>query len=386
MQGEIGTRTEFRDLGSWFTESRERGEGSEALAADTGGLSLRERNDLGPGLVRIGRDARSYYLLGYVPSNRKADGRFRAIEVKVAREGIKLRARRGYYAAGGSDKPASPADGRDAAIQRALDAPFDLAEVPLRAISDVLGLAEPGKASVRVTVEADVRGFAFSEKAGTARDTLEFLLLVAREDTGEFSRYDQQFAMSLRPETKARYERDGFPITREVRLAPGRYQAKVVARDRNSGRIGSLTHAFDVPALAGLRVSSLALTDRLQQPASGAAPLPEGTARRQFAPAGTLHCRFEVYGAAPDKSSGRPNVSAGFSIRRSDGRLLVAAPESPLQPGADGSLARRFGVPLDGAPPGAYEVIVVVTDLAAGQAAEAREPFVIGVGGPGSGE
>jgi hypothetical protein len=34
-------------------------------------------------------------------------------------------------------------------------------------------------------------------------------------------------------------------------------------------------------------------------------------------------------------------------------------------------------VPLDGAPPGHYEAIVVVTDLAAGAAAEAREPFVI---------
>ncbi len=384
MQGEIGTRTEFRDLGSWFTESRERGAGSMALATDTGGFSLHDRNDLGPGLVRIGRDARSYYLLGYVPANRKADGRFRTIEVRAAREGIKLRSRRGYYAPGGGDKPATPADGRDAAIQRALDAPFDLAELPLRAISDGLGPAEHGKASVRVTVVADVRGIAFTEMGGTARDTLEFLLLVAREDTGEFSRFDQQFEMSLRPETKARYERTGFPITREIRLAPGRYQAKVVARDRNSGRIGSLTHAFEVPALGSLRVSSLALTDRLQETANGGSPLPEVTARRAFAAAGTLHCRFEVYGAAPDKSSGQSNVSAGFSIRRSDGRLLVAVPESPLKAAADGSLARRFGVPLGGAPPGAYEVIVVVTDLAAGQTAEAREPFVIG--GPGSGE
>ena len=88
---------------------------------------------------------------------------------------------------------------------------------------------------MRLTVEVDVRGFAFADKGGTARDTLEFLLIVAREDTGEFSRFDQQFDMNLRPETKARYERTGFPITREVPLAPGRYQARIVARDRNSG-------------------------------------------------------------------------------------------------------------------------------------------------------
>ncbi len=36
------------------------------------------------------------------------------------------------------------------------------------------------------------------------------------------------------------------------------------------------------------------------------------------------------------------------------------------------------GIPLEGAPPGHYQVIVVVTDLAAGRSAEAREPFEIG--------
>jgi hypothetical protein len=105
--------------------------------------------------------------------------------------------------------------------------------------------------------------------------------------------------------------------------------------------------------------------------------VPEPTARRQFAPSGTLHCRFEVYGAGADEASGRPSVTAGFSVRRSDGRFLVALPETALLPAADGSLARSLGISLEGAPPGSYEAIVVVTDLAAGRSAEAREPFVI---------
>jgi len=380
MSAEIGTRTEFRDLGSWFTESRERGEGSEALAADTGGFSLRDRNDLAAGLARIGRESRSYYLLGYTPSNRKSDGRFRTIEVKVARDGVAVRARRGYYAPGGNGKGKEAVEGRDVAIQRALDAPFDLAAVPLRAIADILGEKEPGKAAVRLTVEADVRSFAFTEKGGTARDKLELLLLVAREDTGEFTRFDQQFEMSLRPETRARYEREGFPITRELALAPGRYQARIVVRDGNGGAVGSLLHEFEVPDLAGLRVSSVALAAGSREEKGDRGPEP--TARRQFAPAGILHCHFEVYGAGTDRASGGPKVTAGFSIRRSDGRFLAAMPETPLQAASDGTLGRSLGVPLDGAPPGQYEAIVVVTDLAAGKATEAREAFVIGGSGP----
>jgi hypothetical protein len=36
-----------------------------------------------------------------------------------------------------------------------------------------------------------------------------------------------------------------------------------------------------------------------------------------------------------------------------------------------------MGASLDGAPAGGYEMIVVATDLVAGQAAEIREPFEI---------
>ena len=379
MEGEVGTRTEFRDLGSWMTEARERGEGSRALAADTGGLSLADTNDLAGALARIGRESRSYYLLGYTPSNKAADGRFRRIEVKVARPGLVVRARRGYYAPGPPDakKASRPAEGRDAALQRALDAPFDLSDVPLRAIADVGPSREAGKATVRLLVEADVRGFAFAEESGVARDTLELLLLVAREDTGEFTRFDHQFEMSLRPETRARYERDGFPIVREMPLAPGRYQARAVVRDRNGGRTGSVLHEFEVPPLDGLRVSSVELTDRAGEAKPGAVAAPVPTARRQFAPTGTLHVAFEVYGASKDAKTGAPSVTAGFSIRRADGRFLVAMPETPLLPGKDGALARRLGLPIDGAPPGSYEAIVVVTDLAAGRSAEQREAFVI---------
>jgi hypothetical protein len=374
LQADSGAPVDFNDLGSTLTEARERSEGSEALAEDTGGFSVRNDNDLKGGIARIARESASYYLLGYAPSNKKADGRFRKIEVKVAREGAKVRARRGYYAPGGPQAAKAAPESRDAAIQRAVDSPFDLADVPLRATAHVLGEGEPGKTRVFVTAEADIRGLAFEERGGAATDTLELMLVVAERETGEFHRFDQQFQMSFRPETRARYARSWFPITREVPLAAGAYQARIVVRDKNSGRLGTLTHDFDVPVATGLRVSTPILSDRLREPATGG---PELVARRTFVPAGLLHGRFEVYGAAKDGKTGATNVTAGFSIRRADGRFLTATPETPLSPGPDGGLVRTFGVPVDGAPPGRYELIVVVTDAVAGAVAEAREAFEI---------
>jgi VWFA-related protein len=374
VQADSGVPTDFNDLGSTLEESREQSEGSESLAADTGGFSVRD-NDLLGGLERIGRESTSYYLLGYKPAEVRADGRFRKIEVTVGREGARVRARRGYYAPDAADKTRRVEAG-DAALQRAVNSPFELADVPLRATTHVFGEAAPGKSAVLLTAEADIRGVAFATRGGTAKDTLELLLVVTNRESAEFYRFDQQFEMSFRAETRARYEATWFPITRKLELVPGSYQAKIIVRDHNAGRLGSLTHDFDVAAPDGLRLSTPILSDRVREETPGAR-VPEPIARRTFAPSGVLHCHFEVYGAATDPKTGEPDVTAGFAIRRSDGRFLTAMPETPLRAGPDGSLARTFGTPLEGAPPGRYEMIVLVTDVAAGRATEAREPFVI---------
>jgi VWFA-related protein len=43
-------------------------------------------------------ELRSQYTLGYTPTNRARDGKFRKVRVKVKRKGLKVQARRGYYA------------------------------------------------------------------------------------------------------------------------------------------------------------------------------------------------------------------------------------------------------------------------------------------------
>ncbi len=382
LQADNQARVNFNDLGATLTEGHERSDGAVSLAADTGGFSIENQNDLGGAIARIARESASYYLLGYAPTDKRADGRFHKIQVKVAGSGRTVRARRGYYAPGDpKGAPPKPPEPRDAAIQRAIDSPFDLAEVPLRATAHVFGEGEPGKVRVVLTAEADIAHLAFDDGGGVSRDQLETMLVVADRGTGEFFRFDQQFDMKFRPETRARYARTWFPIHREISLAPGAYQARIVARDKNGGRVGSLTHDFDVPGIVGLRISTPILSDSLQDDA-GAVRSPELIARRTFAPAGLLHCRFEVVGAAKDPQTGAPRVTAGSSIRRSDGKFLAVAPETPLKPAPDGALARTQGTPLDGAPTGSYELIVVVTDLVAGQVAETRAPFEIRTAAP----
>jgi VWFA-related protein len=71
--------------------------GSETLAKETGGFTITNTNDLAAGMRRIAAETRSYYLIGYDPT-KEPDGRFRKIRVRVSRKGVRVRARRGYYA------------------------------------------------------------------------------------------------------------------------------------------------------------------------------------------------------------------------------------------------------------------------------------------------
>jgi VWFA-related protein len=66
-----------------------------SLATETGGRAILNGNDVKPDLVRIANDLRSYYSLGYTPA-RSGDGRVHAIEVKVKREGVRVRNRTTY--------------------------------------------------------------------------------------------------------------------------------------------------------------------------------------------------------------------------------------------------------------------------------------------------
>ena len=68
------------------------------LSEETDGRAIVNRNDLVPGLQQMMRDSSAYYLLGYTSAQSPTDGRFHEIEVRVKREDVRVRSRKGYWA------------------------------------------------------------------------------------------------------------------------------------------------------------------------------------------------------------------------------------------------------------------------------------------------
>ena len=375
-----GSPIDARDIGAAFADIALDAEGAVSVAEDSGGFAIRNTNDLSAGLDRVARESRSYYLLGYVPPNPKADGKFRRISVKVKRPGLTVRARRGYFAPDAVDAAARPPTADlDPDVRRALDSPRDVADLPVRATALVFDRVSTDAARVVIAADVDVKSFLFEpEEGGRSRGSVELAVAATRLDTGEVFHFEQTTAMSLKAETRDRLGVTWYSVSREFSLPSGAYQARVVIRDRTSGRIGSVTHAFDVPPLTGFRVSSPILTDVLQtDPTGQAAPKPVLLARRTFRSGSTLYCQFSAYGAAAEAGTGKPRVSASWALKRGDGSLVREAPVTVMVPGSDGSLARIYGISLAGLPPGDYEIGLAVRDEIGVKLAELREPFTV---------
>jgi VWFA-related protein len=389
------------DYGALYADTSQDAEGSEMLAVDTGGFAVRNTNDLSRGIERIARESESYYLIGYTPPPGPRDGRFRRIEVKVRARGVVVRARKGYYAPQDADArtaqgtatpptvpgsapapaepPAAPLSKAEADrdIQKALDSPFPLDAIRLRMAGFVLDEAVLGRARTLLAAEVDAANLDFVEKDGRLVDTLDVLIVAAHRDTGEHARRDQKLEMAFQPASRERLRESWYSIMQDFELAPGGYQARMVVRDGNSRKIGALTYEFEVPDLSQLRISTPILTDSVRQVEGDRAPTPVLVVRRRFPSAGRLYCQFDVYGATKDKATGLPHVTASYAVREAGGLTRERGGPTLVTPTSLGRISQLLWVPLEGTPPGAYELVLTVRDELTGTEREVSEPFEV---------
>jgi VWFA-related protein len=68
------------------------------MARETGGRAYVNQNEIKAGVERAFEDAAASYTIGYYPENKKYDGKYRSIKIKVKRDGVEVQNRHGYFA------------------------------------------------------------------------------------------------------------------------------------------------------------------------------------------------------------------------------------------------------------------------------------------------
>jgi VWFA-related protein len=118
------------------------------LAAETGGKAYTNQNEIKDGIELAVADEDASYAIGYYPENKKWDGKFRNIKVKLDRGDAEVRYRRGYFALDPAvDKNWKP----DQEAAGALQMNGDATQVTFMA---QVKPTDPGKAKVVILVDA----------------------------------------------------------------------------------------------------------------------------------------------------------------------------------------------------------------------------------------
>jgi VWFA-related protein len=356
--------------------------GTESLAENTGGASIRNTNDLLGGLQRVADESSVYYLLGYQPE-KSPDGKWHKLAVKVDRPGLTVRARRGYQATPPSALEPGPASkasqtdkkGRSKEPKRPLD-PAVMASgaddtIALRVAPYVLEADKTGLA--RVLVALEVGTSTIPAGAGERHQaTLDLTIVGLSRDQPRLFPVSERMKLDLEGTAVGGW----LTLSREIRLPAGVAQVRVVVRDVATGRAGTVTQRLVVPALDQPYLATPILTDRIETPRGGS-PRLVPLAPRRFRPAGRLYCVYEVFGMTDREGRATTQVAGGYTLQAEGGRVVSATPPTPIAVDLGGRIVRLLALPLAGLEKGNYELTLEVVDKASGRSLVTHEAFAL---------
>jgi VWFA-related protein len=341
------------------------------LASSTGGFAAVNRNDLNGAFDRIVAENSSYYMFGYYSTNERRDGRFRKIEVRVKRPGLRVRSRNGYFEARGrrpanSTSPTSP-NSMNPALAEAIASPLPVSGVPIKVFAAPFKGAAPN-AAVAYVAEVDVSSFEFVEKDGISSEVLELVNSATDSKGKQFAGERQRVDLKLKPDTLARARSRGFRLVNQMSLPPGRYQMRVAATS-STGRSGSVLYDLEVPDFSKEKflMSGVALTSRAAAEAPTVKPkdpladyLPgPPTTMREFGRDDTVALFVEFYENMPGSQAHMLEFKA--ELRAEGGRVVQTVTDqrssTDLQ-GGSGGYGFSARLPLDEAELGLYVIHV----------------------------
>lgn len=361
------------------TERDLRSSGNAALlrlASETGGLFIRNTNDLKQGFERVEGDLRSYYLLSYVPTNQNLDGKYRKIEVRVSRKDVKIRTRDGYFAVPGTGDLLLPfeqpvlevisagtrAKDLRGAVELERFVSGDLWEVPV-------ALAITGRAMEPLPAAKDA-------PQNAPKDFEVDVVVLVRDSAGHVVAKLSRRTFFGVPLDRLDYFKENYldvpPFPDRLMLKPGTYTATVAFYDPSSRKASVEEHEFTLgplPSATQPATSSLVLARGAQpagqSPAAGSDHfIVPGNVRVLTNPSGRFSKSRGDRVIPYFRFWGKPGATHTMKIEFTrDGKVTTATPPILIQlDSSTGEAVSARAFPLDGFEPGVYTATLTVTE------------------------
>jgi len=352
------------------------------LAGDTGGRAFLDTNDFNRVFTGVQQDTASYYILGYHSSNPARDGKFRKISVRVNRPGIKLTARRGYYAP--ADFQHSTKEDREKQLDEELASDLASTDLPVYLSAAYFRLSENKfYVPISVVVPGSQIPFTRAKNKDEDRATLDVLGVVFDPQKRPVSQIRDTVKLSI--DSSQFVQRKNVQYNSSFILPSGPYHVKFVVRENETGRLGSFETDFTIPDLKNtpVKMSSVILASQVQPSGKKGGENPLIHDGSEVVPSVThvftsnqhLYLYYEIYD--PSRSTGTPPSKAASNIRLLNSVSFfhgnVKAYETPVvetdhmnTPDRHAAVF-RLEVPLTQLKPGFYTCQINIIDDAAGQ-------------------
>jgi VWFA-related protein len=219
-----------------------------ALAGDTGGKASLDYNDLTKGIAEAQQAVSSYYVLGYYTSNAAQDGKYRRVQLSLnANIAVNLDYRQGYYAGKTFAKFNSADKERQLEDALMLDDPITQLTIAMEVDYFQLNRAEY---FVPVVVKIPGRELALAKRGGAEHTLIDFIGEI-KDDFGGMTVTNVRDKVNIKLSDATASELSRRPIEYDTgfTLLPGKYTIKFLARDDETGRIGTYQTTFVIPNL-----------------------------------------------------------------------------------------------------------------------------------------
>src|SRR5271168_3829736 len=234
------------------------------LSTDTGGKAFFDLGDLSEAFPKIQQDNGGYYLIGYrLGADVKRDGRWRSIRVKVNAPGAHVRYREGYYAP--RDFQHLEKESRDQQLADAVNSDNPIVELPVAVETGIFRVSST-QAYVPIAAKIASSALDWAQKHNKQHAEFDFAVEVRAVPSSQIvAQLRDTITVNLDAEHFEQVRHSNLLYQGGVVLAPGNYRLKFVARENESGKIGTFEQNLVVPAAQPEKVtlSSVLLSSQL---------------------------------------------------------------------------------------------------------------------------
>ena len=375
-----------------------------ALAGDTGGKALLDNNDLTRGLVNAQESISDYYMIGYYATNMAKNGHFRRIKVSLTKDATaKLDYRQGYFADKEFSKFTSVDKERQLEDALMLEDPVTELSIAMEIDHFQLNRAEY---FVPIVVKIPGRELALAKRGGAEHTLIDFVGEIKDLVGGStVSNVRDNVNIKLSDATAAELAKRPIEYDTGFTLLPGKYMIKFLARDDETGRIGTYQTNFVIPNLnkeeKHIPISSVVLSSQrvdLKEALFDAAkakdmakeaavnPLVQDgkklvpSVTRVFSTTRELFVYFQAYKPPEPESMVAGGPEFAFVSLYLGGNKVFETPPTAMAPNAAsrlGTMPMSFNLGVNSLPPGEYDCQVTVLDPETGKATFWRAPILL---------